>query len=191
MKKNILLSIWLALALVSCQKATSEIPATGNTDIIGTMVATIGNGPTPTVPENTATPKPNTGSEHYAKLQEGMDAWNTWRTEHPGLKPNLRGADLQNANLTSFNLFKANLANANLNGAILVSANLKAAILQGTKLINANLSQAFLNNANLIGADLSEADLTNAVLTNARYDDTTIWPNDFDPVAAGAILVTP
>jgi|GEM_PF-1623077 len=191
MKKNILLSICLALALVSCQKATSNIPATETTDIIGTMVATIGNGATPTISADTPTPKPNTGSEHYAKLKEGKDAWNTWRTEHPGLKPNLRGADLQNANLTSFNLFKVNLANANLNGAILVSADLKAAILQGTKLINANLSQALLNNANLIGADLTDADLINAVLTNARYDATTIWPNGFDPVAAGAILVTP
>ena len=191
MKKIILMSVFLALVLGSCQKATPSIPASETPDMIGTMVATLAGGATPTVSEGTPVPTPDTASEHLAKLKEGMEAWNTWRTQHPGIKPNLRRVDLQGADLTSYNLFKAILANTNLSGAILVSANLKAANLQSAKLDNANLTKALLNNANLVGAILTNAVLTDAILTNARYDNTTVWPIGFDPVAAGAKLVTP
>ena len=41
-----------------------------------------------------------------------------------------------------------------------------------------------LSMANLRGADLTGVDLT-----SAKYDDATIWPDGFDPEAAGAVLV--
>ena len=44
-----------------------------------------------------------------------------------------------------------------------------------------------LKETNLIGVDLSASDLTSAQLTGAIFDNTTIWPNGFDPIAAGAI----
>ena len=189
MNKNILLSAVIVLVLASCQKGTSNIPATETPDIIETMVATLMVGATPTIMEGTPVSTPKPVSDHLVKLKEGMDAWNTWRSEHPGIKPNLLGVDIQGLNLSKYNLFKANLAFANLSGASLVETRLQAAILRNAKLNNANLSQAFLNNANLMGADLTNADLTGAVLTNARYDNITLWPAGFDPVAAGAILV--
>ena len=37
--------------------------------------------------------------EHLAKLKEGIEAWNAWRSENPDIKPNLNGATLKNANL--------------------------------------------------------------------------------------------
>jgi hypothetical protein len=41
----------------------------------------------------------------------------------------------------------------------------------------------------LIGTDLSKAILTKADLRRAIYDQATKWPDDFDPQAAGAILL--
>jgi|HubBroStandDraft_2_1064218.scaffolds.fasta_scaffold3761495_1 hypothetical protein len=33
--------------------------------------------------------------ELLAILEQGVETWNTWREDHPGMEPYLRGADLQ------------------------------------------------------------------------------------------------
>src|SRR5437868_1961926 len=45
--------------------------------------------------------------DHLAKLKEGVEVWNQWREEHPGIQP-----DLQKANLREANLQKADLQEA-------------------------------------------------------------------------------
>lgn len=80
----------------------------------------------------------------------------------------MRGANLDNANLERAILYKANLAGANLNRANLHKAVLTAANLAGANLRCANLQQAIMGAANLTGADLSNANLyqTNLFLAN-------------------------
>jgi hypothetical protein len=53
----------------------------------------------------------------------------------------------------------------------------------------ANLTGANLLGAFLFNADLSGANLIGANLSGAVYDADTTWPEGFDPVAAGAVLV--
>jgi uncharacterized protein YjbI with pentapeptide repeats len=119
---------------------------------------------------------------------------------------NLAEVDLHFANLDGANLFGANLTNADLSGvtfresvlvdATLYRADLRDAVLVGAYASNADLratdlsradlrqahldhcrlNQADLRGANLIGADLAHADLTGAVV-----DDTTVWPERFEP----------
>jgi hypothetical protein len=50
-------------------------------------------------------------------LQQGVDAWNEWREEHPYVKVELSGAllnrmHLNDANFSEGNLFKADLSEA-------------------------------------------------------------------------------
>ena len=71
------------------------------------------------------------------------------------VKADLRGASLNNANLMYANLEQANLEKTNLQKANLGSANLKSANLK-----NANLSRANLREADLSVAELQEADFT-------------------------------
>ena len=80
----------------------------------------------------------------------------------------IRGANLDNANLERAILYKANLAGANLNRANLYKAVLTAANLAGASLRCANLQQAIMGAANLAGADLTNANLyqTNLFLAN-------------------------
>jgi uncharacterized protein YjbI with pentapeptide repeats len=52
-------------------------------------------------------------------------------------------------------------------------------------LFKANLKGACLTEANLKGVDLIGAQLRGANLTGATADRTTVWPEGFDPVAAG------
>jgi len=104
--------------------------------------------------------------EHLKKLEEGVEAWNTWRKGRGlGISPDLRGAHLLMASLTNANLGGANLTEADLTGAV--------------------LSWADLYGANLAGADLTEADLTGAVLYGAKFDTSTIWPAGFTPPEPG------
>ena len=61
--------------------------------------------------------------------------------------------------------------------------------LQRVDLGGANLRGTNLRSADLSGANLSGADLSEAHLGSARYNADTKWPEGFDPVAAGAVLV--
>lgn len=90
------------------------------------------------------------------------------------------------------------LTGADLTGADLRGADLSSALLRKAKLRRADLRGADLRSANLAGADLRAADLVGADLTgavmgmsvaDARYDETTRWPEGFDPQAQGAIRV--
>ena len=78
-------------------------------------------------------------------------------------------------------------------GANLTRANLKWAKLEGAKLTRAHLIRAHLIRANpsrtdLEGADLTRANLRGANLDRAVADRNTIWPEGFDPKAAGVIF---
>jgi uncharacterized protein YjbI with pentapeptide repeats len=105
---------------------------------------------------------------------------------------NLAGANLAEASLATVQLAGANLAGANLAEAILVGANLAGANLEGASLAGVNLGGANLVEANLVGTDLEGATFEDAYLGPANMKDAlfskqTIWPKDFDPLAAGAI----
>jgi uncharacterized protein YjbI with pentapeptide repeats len=116
--------------------------------------------------------------EHVALLKQGVDAWNAWRDENPGVRPDLSEANLQGVNLTGSDLTQrkvteqkvteANLQGANLTGADLTEANLIAANLKGADLIEAKLQRANLIEANLREADLTEANLQGADLIEAK-----------------------
>lgn len=104
--------------------------------------------------------------DHLAKLMQGVELWNQWRLENPEVMPDIRGTDLSQMDLSGYDLTRVILARTNLS--------------------TTRLNGADLSSANLRAADLSNADLTNAILNDARYDSRTIWPEGFDPVAAGA-----
>ena len=118
------------------------------------------------------------------------------------VETNLNHADLSGADLSGAELLQASLTNADLrgvelSGAYINNADLYQADLRGANLSLANLWMANLKQANLRGADLSDAflfdvnlngaDLTRANLEGALYNENTIWPEGFDPDAAGAI----
>jgi hypothetical protein len=116
-------------------------------------------------------------------------------------KANLNEARLDEAKLTRANLSgafvqeailrNADLREANLSGADLYEADLYEADLRGANLHGVNLYDAKLYNTNLRGVNLSDTQhLKSATLTGARYSKGTRWPSGFDPVAAGAVLVT-
>jgi len=135
--------------------------------------------------------------EQLAILEQGVDAWNQWRAENPGIRIDLKGAkirhkqldninlakaDLQQANLSFSQLKGANLAFANLENAILSYANLAGAKLSATHLGNAYLEDAILTNAKLQGANLKKAKLTNSDLKSAYLVDANLEGSNLSAV---------
>lgn len=100
--------------------------------------------------------------KHLAILKQGVEAWNKWRQENPGAKPDLSGADLSGAKL-----IEAILSGADLFGAKLFEANLRDAFLIEANLSGADLSMAYLIGADFMGASLMGANLRDAVLITA------------------------
>ena len=97
----------------------------------------------------------------------------------------LIGADLRDADLRCAELNCADLRWSDLRWADLNRADLRGADLRWAELRGADLAGADLRGANLFGADLKEADLSDADLSKAKYNKSTVFPEGFDPVAAG------
>jgi hypothetical protein len=112
-------------------------------------------------------------AEQLAILGQGVQAWNSWRAQHPDVDINLESADLNSTNLEWIDLADANLEGADLscasmNHAVLVRARLRRANLAHASLEHANLAHAHLEKANLAFASLEEAMLPYAYLVETN-----------------------
>jgi hypothetical protein len=106
----------------------------------------------------------------------------------------LSQVDLRGAFIPEIDLSEARLVGADLSGAILTEADLTRSYLHQAKLSGADLNGADLRGAILTEADLSraylhQAKLNGANLTGVSFNSRTTWPDDFDPVKAGAVKV--
>jgi len=124
-------------------------------------------------------------SEHVSKWKEGLEVWIAWREENPGIRPNLRGADLSCTELAGADLEFADLSGANLsqtvlNLAFLLNANFSDANMQMINLSycvangETKMSRADLKHANLKGAKLDRVDLNEANLQIANMCDANL-----------------
>jgi uncharacterized protein YjbI with pentapeptide repeats len=121
--------------------------------------------------------------KHIEVLNQGVTTWNQWRTDNPGVRPQLSGEDLSDMDLAGINLSEADLCDAELFHSNLRGANLKMAAFINADLGMANLRgaalyKADLSNASLIEADLSEAGLGEADLSGADLRGTTFERSD-------------
>jgi uncharacterized protein YjbI with pentapeptide repeats len=112
--------------------------------------------------------------EHLARLLQNTSKWNHWRSQHPDVVLNLRGADLCGADLNSADLSDADLFEADLKRANLCRANFTRANLGKTNLHKANMRQATLKDAQLSGANLKAANLREVKMTGATLVDATL-----------------
>jgi TIR domain/Pentapeptide repeats (8 copies) len=110
--------------------------------------------------------------EHLAILEQGLDAWNAWRTANRHFLPDLRGANLNGRHYVSGNFEGIDFRQTDLSKAKLRDADLYAADMRSANLRDADLSGACLGGANLTGADFTEAHLGTVDLSRAILDKT-------------------
>lgn len=125
-------------------------------------------------------------AEHIDILKQGVDVWNDWRKNNPGIIPQLNESSLwtyehlwnpQVFSRPSVNLSRVNFSRANLcrlrfqpflgGGRNTIRVDLSEADLSEADLIEADLTEADLQGANLSGANLSRANLSRANLSGA------------------------
>ncbi|MEM9266951.1 MAG: pentapeptide repeat-containing protein [Cyanobacteria bacterium P01_F01_bin.13] len=126
--------------------------------------------------------------DYLELIEQGVDAWNQWRSKHPEESPNLESAylfekPLQGINLSNANLSRACLIGANLEDADLNGANLSGVYANNANLQRANLAAAELQDGNFIDANLDQANLSGAVTDNANFANARLqgtvlegWP---------------
>jgi len=103
--------------------------------------------------------------EHLKILKQGVDVWNEWRVENPGIKPDLSSIDLSHSNFQS-----TNLRCADFTGSDLQYANLK-----NTELLKARLVDVNLENADLSNAFVEYADLSNSYMYEVYFECTNLY----------------
>ena len=108
--------------------------------------------------------------EHVARLKDGVEAWNAWRKQDPGVHPDLSEADLVEANLDGAELNRTDLRQARLRRSILTLANLERARLNDADLGGSDLRRARVVRADLIGTSLVAADLRVVDFSGANLD---------------------
>jgi uncharacterized protein YjbI with pentapeptide repeats len=118
-------------------------------------------------------------SEHLAKLRQGVNAWNEWREQNPGLWVDLSGTVFESADLVGIDPHRLNLRGAILSDIVVRSSPVSKANLVGADLRETDLSDAVLKQANLMKADFRDADLTgtnlsDSDLTDANFERATL-----------------
>jgi uncharacterized protein YjbI with pentapeptide repeats len=122
-------------------------------------------------------------------IEQGAEAWNAWRLDHPDVvvdqsgvnrsKQNLEGCNFDGVNFRDADLREARLGGCSFRGAILSGTHLEAQALRGidfsgAEMVSIHLGDAELREANLAGANLNEAHLSSADLTNATLRNSNL-----------------
>ena len=128
-------------------------------------------------------------AEEISQFKAALDAWTKTLSDYPGYRLDLRGTNLQGADLSLFVLAGAKLNEARMEGADLretrmqgcslckaqlEGANLRKARMEGAILLEARMEGAYLVRARMEGADLSTARMEGAILRKARMAGTNL-----------------
>ena len=96
--------------------------------------------------------------EHLKILIRGVQEWNIWRKEHPGIIPDLRGAYLIREYLVGIDFSGTRLEGTNLEEAQLRNSDIRDARFDGeTRFYCADLRGAKYDNWEICKTDVSEA----------------------------------
>lgn len=113
--------------------------------------------------------------KHRAVLLEGVRNWNTWRAEHPDIKPDLRGLNLREEEFRGPRgrfYFDFDTALADYDGFDFSNTNLKFADLSFCRFKDADFTNALLQEAKCSNSDFSSCCFYSAKLNRTDFTDS-------------------
>ena len=117
---------------------------------------------------------------HLEVLEQGVSAWNQWRSENPNIRPDLSGADCSGRDLCEIDLGPIEREDWDIStempfiGANLERTDFSECDLRRAKLNHAELGNANLRSADLTGANLAFAKLSSTLLAEARLENVDL-----------------
>ena len=120
--------------------------------------------------------------EHLKILSRGVDEWNRWRAENPGVEPDLREVHLNAEILVGINFSNTFLLEATIINSEAALADFTGAFLKEVNFNETNLEEASLRSAALTWTIFSHAQLAEADFTGAHLGWTTFGDNDLSEV---------
>lgn len=127
----------------------------------------------------------------------GLDELNLEDAQLEGADLNgllIEWTNLRRANVRGFSLYWGGMVEVDLEGADLEAANLRGTWLWRVNFRSCNLRRVDLRNSYsggrsaVCGCIFEGANLDGAQLENCWFDEQTVWPAGFDPVARGAVF---
>lgn len=132
---------------------------------------------------------PLPGSDYRGADLSSADLTNAWLKRYDLRGVNLRLATLRNTHLLRCDLRWADLRGASLRASRISACDLRHADLRGADLRAVEFGVA-QDDVGWRGCNLADALLDDADLRGTRYRLETIWPDQFDPDAVGAIVLS-
>jgi uncharacterized protein YjbI with pentapeptide repeats len=117
--------------------------------------------------------------EHVVLVKSGVNNWNQWRQDNPFVLPDLSRAELKGSDLNEADLHGADLSRAELQWSNLMSADLHGANLAHARLMGADASRAKFNNSNLDDATINDARAWYADFRDCKMRNAYLWGTDF------------
>jgi len=109
--------------------------------------------------------------EHLKILLEGIDSWNDWRDQNPGLVPDLSGIEIEGLQLQTGAFQNVLFANSKLTSVNFDRAFLGAAEFTGAMLVDVRMDGAQAESIVLNGATIDAGRYVNAVMAGAEMRD--------------------
>jgi len=119
-------------------------------------------------------------------LQQGVEAWNSWREQNPFIEPDLSGANLSWADLTDANLTRSALVETNLTGTTLTGCSIYGISAWSLKLEGAtqhNLNVSPYGEPTVMVDNLEVAQFIYLLLNNERIRQV------IDTITSKAVLI--
>ena len=106
----------------------------------------------------------------------------------------MRHAEVMHVDFTNAFIAELQLTNAKACGAIFRNCDMTVGHFEGADFTGVDFSDAKMldthfENCNLCGAIMLGTEIESAIFTGATFDKHTVWPEGFNPLEHGAILV--
>ena len=105
--------------------------------------------------------------DSFEILQKGVNAWNAWRKDNPGIQPVFEGKIIKNLNLEKAELYRSKFINCQI-----VASNFYGAIINRAEIINTRIDNSIFCNSDFFGAKISDSEINHSDFSKIEIEES-------------------